>query len=135
MPSPARWRANVRAHALALLASAPLALALWATRDSEVAGHWLAFVTIVLAIPWVVPAFTIVTVLSVLPYMGLHRIGAPPLGVWLAGDLLLAALIGVHINVALLAMRLTAPRARCGEAGLREFLRGTRRSTIDPPSS
>jgi hypothetical protein len=71
--------------------------------------------------------FTAVAVLSVLPYMVLHRFGIPPdLGAWLAGDILVAAVIGCHINAALLIAAVLRWRHRPHADGLGGFLRRSR---------
>lgn len=112
----------LRAHGLALLLSAAAA--------SAVVHGWpqpsrpLLVGLFVLSIPWVMPAFTAVAVLSVPLYMALHRYGAAPeLARWLAGTLTAGAVIGLHVNAALLAARWLAPRRRDGDSGLSDFLR------------
>lgn len=123
MAAASDWRQQAANHLLALVASLPLLLALVAARGQAGTGG-LAVVACVLAVPWVVPAFTLAAVLSVPVYMVLHRWGVPPaLDTWLAGVLLLAAAAGCHVNAALLIARWRAPARPRAVVGLGEFLR------------
>jgi hypothetical protein len=118
-----------------------LALALSAAAAGAVVVGWpapsraLLVALFILSIPWVMPAFTAVAVLSVPLYMALHRYGgAPELAQWLAGTLIAGAVIGLHVNAMLLAARWLAPRRRVGEDGLAGFLRRSA-SGGRPPTS
>jgi hypothetical protein len=88
-----------------------------------------AMLAVVLALPWVVPAFIVVAVISAPLYAWLHTLGpAPEVMTWLGGTVLVGAVIGCHINAALLVTRLR--RAPPGhESGLGDFLRRSRNGT------
>jgi len=119
----AGWKANL----LALLVTIPLALIVLATRSDVAAARWVALASVLCAVPWIMAAFTAVAVVSALLYMALHRFGAPPdLAAWLAGDILVAAVIGCHINTALLIAAALHARHRPRADGLGEFLRRSR---------
>jgi len=86
-----------------LLLSVPLALLLWSLRSAgEDVRTSVAIVAVLLALPWVVPAMVLVAALSVPVYMWLHTQGpVPPVLQWLGGTVLVAAVIGAHVNAAL----------------------------------
>jgi hypothetical protein len=86
-----------------LLLSVPLALLLWTLRGADESLRTsIAAATVVLALPWVIPAMVLVAALSAPVYMWLHTQGpVPPVLEWLGGTLLLGAVIGAHINAAL----------------------------------
>jgi hypothetical protein len=111
-----------------LLLSAPLALLLWSLRGAgEDVRTSIAVVALLLALPWVIPAMVLVAALSVPVYMWLHTRGpVPPVTVWLGGTLLVAAVIGAHINAALGWMWMHRGKA-VPEPGIGDFLK--RRST------
>jgi hypothetical protein len=79
-------------------------------------------VAVLLAIPWVVPATVLLGAASAPVYMWLHTQGpVPPVLTWLGGVVLVAAVVGAHVNAALLAACWRARRT-VAEPGLREFL-------------
>ena len=86
-----------------LLLSVPLALLLWSLRSAgEDVRTSVAIVAVLLSLPWVVPAMVLVAALSVPVYMWLHTQGpVPPVLQWLGGTVLVAAVIGAHVNAAL----------------------------------
>jgi hypothetical protein len=125
--------ANVKAQLIALSLSVPAAAALLIGAPSP--ARWLLWLLFVLSIPWVVPAFTLLAVLSVPPYMWLHRHGAPPdLATWLGGVLLAGAVVGLHVNAVLAAARWLAPRRDHADDGLGSFLRRTPTPRRSPPA-
>jgi hypothetical protein len=82
-----------------------------------------ASIAIVLAIPWVVPATMLLAVLSCPIYMWLHSQGPVPAVLdWLGGVVLVAAVVGCHLNTALLRAWQRAQRLSEAEIGLRDFL-------------
>ena len=108
--------------------SVPVALLLV---QSQLGGNpthaqYAAMFAVVLGLPWIVPAFIVVAVLSSPVYAWLHTVGpAPEVMTWLGGTVLVGAVIGCHVNAALLATHLRrAPTRR--EPGLGEFLRRRR---------
>jgi hypothetical protein len=111
-----------------LLLSVPLALLLWSLRGAgEDMRTGVAVVAVLLALPWVIPAMVLVAALSVPAYMWLHTKGpVPPVFVWLGGTVLVAAVIGAHINASLGWLWMHRGKA-VPEPGLGEFLK--RRST------
>jgi hypothetical protein len=111
-----------------LLLSVPLALLLWSLRGAgEDMRTGVAVVAVLLALPWVIPAMVLVAALSVPVYMWLHTKGpVPPVFVWLGGTVLVAAVIGAHINAALGWLWMHRGKA-VPEPGIGEFLK--RRST------
>jgi hypothetical protein len=120
-------RRSRRAASLALAGSAPLALAVAAARASgdEDLAHAAGALAVVLGLPWIVPAMIVVAVLSAPLYVALHWLGYPQaLGPWLAAVILIAAVIGWHVNLALAIARRLQPRTR-SERGLADFLRRT----------
>ncbi len=76
-----------------------------------------------LAVPWIVPAIVLIGVLSAPLYMWLHTQGpVPPVMTWLGAVVLVAAVLGSHVNAALLICWWRSRRSLSSEAGLREFL-------------
>ena len=118
------WPRTLRDWLPGLLASVPLALLLLSTRGAETQSAALtASVAVVLSIPWVVPATMLVAVLSAPVYMWLHTQGAvPPVLDWLGGVVLVAAVMGCHLNTALLWAWQRTRRSDAEEPGLRDFL-------------
>ena len=107
-----------------LLLSVPLALLLWSLRgaDEELRAA-AAAVAVLLALPWVVPAMVLVAALSAPIYMWLHTQGpVPPVLAWLGGTVLIAAVVGSHINAAL-AWLWIHRRSAVPEPGIGEFLK------------
>jgi hypothetical protein len=89
-------------------------------------AQYTAMLAVLLALPWIVPAFIVVAVVTSPLYAWLHTLGpAPEVMSWLGGTVLVGAVIGCHINAALLATRLRRAPAR-RESGLGEFLRRPR---------
>jgi hypothetical protein len=119
-----------------VLLSAPLALLLWSLRGAgEDVRTGVAVVAVLLALPWVIPAMVLVAALSVPVYMWMHTRGpVPPVTVWLGGTVLVAAVIGAHINAALGWMWLHRGKA-VPEPGIGDFLKrrspGAQRRTDD----
>jgi hypothetical protein len=119
-----------------LLLSAPLALLLWSLRGAgEDVRTSVAVVAVLLALPWVIPAMVLVAALSVPVYVWLHTRGpVPPVTVWLGGTVLVAAVIGAHINAALGWMWMHRGKA-VPEPGIGDFLKrrspGAQRRTDD----
>jgi hypothetical protein len=111
-----------------LLLSAPLALLLWSLRGAgEDVRTSVAVVAVLLALPWAIPAMVLVAALSAPVYMWLHTRGpVPPVLEWLGGTVLVAAVIGAHINAALGWMWMHRGKA-VPEPGIGDFLK--RRST------
>lgn len=108
--------------------SVPVALLLV---QSQVGGNpthaqYAAMLAVVLGLPWIVPAFIVVAVLSSPLYAWLHTVGpAPEVMTWLGGTVLVGAVIGCHMNAALLVTHLRrAPPRR--EQGLGDFLQRRR---------
>jgi hypothetical protein len=114
------YAASVPAAALALVAAPGAGTPL---------AHTLAAVLVLLAIPWVVPAFVLAAVLSAPLYFWLRASGpAPEVMAWLGSTVLIGAVIGCHINGALLGTRLSR-RRQPPLAGLGEFLRRSRNNS------
>jgi hypothetical protein len=119
-----------------LLLSAPLALLLWSLRGAgEEVRTGVAVAAVLLALPWVIPAMVLVAALSVPVYMWMHTRGpVPPVTVWLGGTVLVAAVIGAHINAALGWMWMHRGKA-VPEPGIGDFLKrrspGAQRRTDD----
>ncbi len=106
--------------------SVPLGSLVLATQvgDEEAMAHVVALLAVLVALPWLVPALVAIAVASAPIYAWLHSRGDPPeLMAWLSGVILVAAVIGCHVNGALLFRRLLKRRARAADAGLAEFLR------------
>lgn len=118
------WPCTLREWLPGLVASLPSALLLLGTRgaESQVAAV-AASVVVTLSVPWVVPAAMLLAVLSTPIYMWLHTQGpAPAVLDWLGGVVLVAAVIGCHLNATLLVIWCRARRADAPEVGLRDFL-------------
>lgn len=119
-----------------LLASVPLAWLLWSLRGAdESVRTGLAAVAILLGLPWVIPAMVLVAALSAPVYMWLHTQGpVPPVLEWLGGTVLVAAVLGAHINAALGWLWIRRGKA-VPEPGLGDYLKrrpdGAQRSTHD----
>ena len=119
-----------------VLLSAPLALLLWSLRGAgEDVRTSVAVAAVLLALPWVIPAMVLVAALSVPVYMWLHTRGpVPPVLEWLGGTVLVAAVIGAHINAALGWLWLHRGKA-VPEPGIGDFLKrrppGAQRRTDD----
>jgi hypothetical protein len=119
-----------------LLLSAPLALLLWSLRGAgEEVRTGIAVAAVLLALPWVIPAMVLVAALSVPLYMWLHTQGpVPPVLQWLGGTVLVAAVIGAHVNAALGWLWLHRGKA-VPEPGIGDFLKrrppGAQRRTDD----
>src|SRR5512145_760059 len=107
-----------------LLASVPLALLLWSLREAdEQVRTGVAAAAVMLALPWVVPAMVLVAALSAPIYMWLHTQGpVPPVLAWLGGTVLIAAVVGSHINAAL-AWLWMHRRSTVPEPGIGDFLK------------
>jgi hypothetical protein len=99
-------------------------VALWLVRDQpEAVRVALASVAVLLAVPWIVPAIVLVGVTSAPLYMWLHTQGPVlPVMTWLGAVVLIAAVLGSHVNAALLIGWWRSRRSLSPEAGLREFL-------------
>jgi hypothetical protein len=119
-----QWPRTLREWLPGLLASMPLALLLLSTRGADTSSAALvASVAIVLSVPWVVPVTMLLAVLSAPVYMWLHTQGSVPAVLdWLGGVVLIAAVIGCHMNAALLLAWQRTRRSRADEIGLRDFL-------------
>lgn len=107
-----------------LLLSVPLALLLWSLRGAgEDVRTTIAVAAVLLALPWVIPAMVLVAALSVPVYMWLHTLGpVPPVLEWLGGTVLVAAVIGAHINAALAWLWMHRGKA-VPEPGIGDFLK------------
>ncbi len=130
MRSRSLWPTTLQQWLPGLLLSAPLTLLVLLTRsaDPEVRAI-VASAVVLMSIPWVIPATMLAAVFSVPVYMWLHTQGpAPQVLDWLGGVVLVGALVGCHINAALLAAWRRAKSADVAESGLRDFLYD-RRST------
>lgn len=118
------WPRTLREWLPGLFVSLPVALLLVSTRGVE--SQWTALaasVAVMLSIPWVVPATMLLAVLSAPVYMWLHSQGpAPAVLDWLGGVVLVAAVVGCHLNAALLFAWQRARRSSTAEIGLRDFL-------------
>ena len=118
------WPRTLREWLPGLFISVPLALLIVGTRGVE--SQWAALVAsvaVVLAIPWVVPATMLLAVLSAPVYMWLHSQGSVPAVLdWLGAVVLIAAVVGCHVNAALLWAWRRAESSRAEETGLRDFL-------------
>jgi hypothetical protein len=115
------WRPLLTALAL----SGPVVVLVMVGRlaHSEAIGHVGAFVAVTLGLPWVVPAFVVVAVLSAPLYIALHIVGQPqPLAPWLSGVILIGGIVACHVNATLLISSLLRKRPRTRDAGLADFL-------------
>lgn len=132
---PAPWPRRLQWLA-GLVASVPLAWLLWSLRGADEAMRTgVAAVAVVLGLPWMVPALVLVAALSAPLYMWLHTQGpVPPVLEWLGGTVLVAAVIGAHINAALGWLWMRRGKA-VPEPGLGEYLKrrqdGAQRQTDD----
>ncbi len=118
------WPLTVREWLWGLFASVPVAALLLGTRslDSQSAAL-AASLAVALSIPWVVPATMLIAVLSAPVYMWLHSQGPVPAVLdWLGGVVLVAAVVGCHLNTALLVAWHRTRKASEAEIGLRDFL-------------
>lgn len=124
MRSGSLWPAKLQHWLPGLVLSAPLALMLLLTRAAEPEVRALAAsLAVLLSIPWVIPVTMLVAVCSVPVYMWLHTQGpVPQVFDWLGGVVLVATVVGCHINGALLAAWRRARPSDVVEAGLRDFL-------------
>jgi len=119
-------RSRARAAGPALGVSALIAAGLVAARiaGSEALSHEAAAIVLVLALPWVVPAFVALAVASAPLYFALHVLGHPvELAPWLSAVILIAGVAGCHVNAVLLFGRLLREPLGRPEIGLAEFLR------------
>jgi hypothetical protein len=118
------WPRTVREWLPGLFASVPFAALLLGTRGPE--SQWAALaasLVVVLSVPWVVPATMLVAVFSAPVYMWLHSQGPVPAVLdWLGGVVLVAAVVGCHLNAALLVAWRRTRKASEAEIGLRDFL-------------
>ena len=118
------WPRTLREWLPGLFVSLPVALLLVSTRGVE--SQWTALaasVAVMLSVPWVVPATMLLAVLSAPVYMWLHSQGpAPAVLEWLGGVVLVAAVVGCHLNAALLFAWQRARSSSTEEIGLRDFL-------------
>lgn len=118
------WPLTVREWLWGLFASVPVAALLLGTRslDSQSAAL-AASLAVALSIPWVVPATMLIAVLSAPVYMWLHSQGPVPAVLdWLGSVVLVAAVVGCHLNTALLVTWHRTRKASEAEIGLRDFL-------------
>src|SRR5262249_4964466 len=109
----------------AFAVSGPLIALVLAGRfaGSDVLGHASAFAAVVLGLPWVVPAFVAIAVVSAPIFVALHIAGHPQeLMPWLSCVILLAGIVASHLNAALLLWKIQHRRARSLDAGLADFL-------------
>lgn len=120
----ARWPATVREWLPGFVVSLPLGLALWLARDqSDALRVGLASVAVLLGLPWVVPALMLIAVLSAPLYIWLHTQGPVPVVLtWLGVVVLIAAVLGSHVNAALIASWRRSRTGLIPEPGLRDFL-------------
>lgn len=107
-----------------LILSLPVGAVLWWVRaEPDAVQVVVATIAIILAVPWVVPALILVGAASSPVYMWLHTQGpVMPVLSWLGGVVLVAAVVGCHINGALLFAWWSHRRRATPEPGLREFL-------------
>jgi len=107
-----------------LILSVPVGAVLWWVRaEPDAVQVVFATIAIILAVPWVVPALILVGAASSPVYMWLHTQGpVMPVLSWLGGVVLVAAVVGCHINGALLFAWWSHRRHATPEPGLREFL-------------
>jgi hypothetical protein len=121
------WRTAILAG---FVASAPIGAVLLATQlfaEPRVA-HLAAVTATLLAVPWIVPAWVALAALSSPLYVWLAMQGhAPDAMSWLGRVVLLAAVVGCHVNGALLlaAWRIRH-EVRTRQSGLGDFLRRIR---------
>lgn len=113
------------ARLAAFAISGPAAIAVLAAQwsGSDALAHAAAFATLILGLPWVVPAFVVVLVLSAPLYVALHILGQPQdLMPWLSAVILIAGVVACHVNATLLLQRLLRKRVRASDGGLADFL-------------
>jgi hypothetical protein len=125
----ALWPATLREWLPGFALSLPIAAALWLSRSApEDLRNMLAGAAVLLAIPWIVPATMLLGALSSPVYMWLHTQGPVP-GVlqWLGGVVLIAAVLGCHVNGALIAAWWRGRQRGAPEPGLAEFLKRSAR--------
>ncbi|MGZ8992868.1 MAG: hypothetical protein ACXW16_02520 [Burkholderiaceae bacterium] len=118
------WPRTLREWLPGLFASVPFAVLLLGTRglESQLAAV-AASLVVVLSIPWVVPATMLVAVVSAPVYMWLHSQGPVPAVLdWLGGVVLVAAVVGCHLNAAFFEAWRRTRKASEAEIGLRDFL-------------
>src|SRR5512134_592311 len=123
--APVLWPATLREWLPGFALSLPIAGVLWLSQGaSEDVRNTLAAAAVLLSIPWVVPATVLVGALSSPVYMWLHTQGPVP-GVlqWLGGVVLIAAVLGCHVNGALIAAWWRGRQHATHEPGLAEFLK------------
>ncbi len=118
------WPRTMREWTPALFVSLPLALLLLSTRSAE--SQWAtlaASLAVLLSIPWVVPATMLLAVASAPVYMWLHSQGPVPQVLdWLGGVVLVAAVVGCHLNTGFVFAWMGARHLESEEIGLRDFL-------------
>jgi len=91
--------------------------------NSDLLAHTSAFVAVLLGLPWIVPAFVAVAVLSAPLFVALHIMGHPqPLMPWLSTVILIAGIVACHVNATMMFDWLLRKRARPSNAGLADFL-------------
>jgi hypothetical protein len=115
------WRPALMAFAV----SAPVIALVIGGRvaGSESLAHASAFVALICGLPWVIPAFVVVAVLSAPIYVALHIAGLPQeLMPWLSAVILIAAIWACHFNATLLFRALLRRPTRSQDAGLADFL-------------
>jgi hypothetical protein len=91
--------------------------------QSDLLAHSSAFVAVVLGLPWLIPAFVAIAVLSAPLYVALHIAGHPqPLMPWLSAVILVAGIVACHVNATMLFRWFLRRRAHTRDAGLADFL-------------
>ena len=115
------WRPALLAFAV----SAPVIALVIAGRvaGSEALAHASAFLALIGGLPWVIPTFVVVAVLSAPIYVALHIAGLPQeLMPWLSAVILIAGVLACHVNATLLFRTLARTPTRVRDAGLADFL-------------
>jgi hypothetical protein len=110
---------------MALAISGPVAAFVIVGRvgSSDLLAHVSGFAALLLGLPWVVPAFVAVAVLSAPLFVALHIMGHPqPLMPWLSAVILIAGVVACHVNATMMFEWLLRKRARPSNAGLADFL-------------
>jgi hypothetical protein len=118
-------RSALRPLLMALAISGPIVAFVIAGRiaSSDLLAHTSAFVAVILGLPWVVPAFVAVAVLSAPIFVALHIMGHPqPLMPWLSAVILIAGIVACHLNATMMFDWLLRKRARPHNSGLADFL-------------
>lgn len=125
MQWPASWREWLPGFALSVPVVALLLLSRLPNGDADPS---IAALAVLLSIPWIVPVFVLVTALSAPVYAWLHTQG-PVIDVlgWLGHCVLIATVIGTHINAAFAVSGWRARHNLVPESGLGEFLSRTQR--------